>query len=144
MKTLQEFVSESLLNESFEIPSFTVSGMLDLLASTKESDVTKFFLDQGYEEDDHDSKTIFKSIQLLTKECDFSGVNVNDKVFGDLDKQEIINEYGLAKYACWVIYMTDGDSQMLVLAGKKPSAEKILKDFVKGCDRDVDIVTSWN
>lgn len=144
MKALYEFLTESMLVESFNIPSFTVSAMLDLLACKSVADVTNFFTDQGYEEEDYDSNIIFKSIQLLNKECEFSGVNVKPGIFDNPNKQEIVDEYGLSNYNCWVIYMTEGDSQMLLIAGKKHSAEKVLKEFVKGCDRDVDILTSWD
>ena len=69
MKALYEFLTESMLVESFNIPSFTVSAMLDLLACKSVADVTNFFTDQGYEEEDYDSNIIFKSIvpyNLLT------------------------------------------------------------------------------
>jgi hypothetical protein len=128
---------------NFNIPSFTVGAMIDLLNSKTIDEVIMFFTNQGYNEDDNDTDVIFESIRALTDECIFCGVNVNFAVFDNFDRKRIDTEYGLGSYPYWMIYMTEGDTQMLVLAGRGVDSKEVLEKFIGCCDRDVMIVTSW-
>lgn len=145
MKSLSQYITES----KFAIPSFTTNAMEDIFDCKNEDALIKFFDDQGFEVENIDTKTIMNSVQAVKRYCEYrtieSDIDLIDRYNSDeLSRQAVEAELELGTAACWVVYTTDGDTEMLVIESKKPAAEKILRDFVKGCDRDVILAYSWN
>lgn len=148
MKSLSQCIMEAF---GVKIPSYTVNAMMDMLKCKSEDEVRSFFKDEGLEDDAIEGLNvgnIFRSIQTINKECDYLTVDADTDLIdkyssGEISRGAVEAELDIVKATCWVIYMTDGDSSMLILRGKRSSAEKSLKEFVKNCDHDVILAYSW-
>ena len=145
--SLRDYLMESL-NESFNIPTWTVGAMKDILDCKTEDDIIKFYEDSGIDYSILDTKEIIKSIQKLNKEIVWKIVDADDRLIDDyssdvISKGTVEHELGIRNSKYWVIYKTDGDKDMLIMQGSTKSAEKLLKDFVNQSDPDTIIVYSW-
>ena len=148
MKSLSKYIMES---NDFCIPSYTTGAMVDLLSCKSEQEVLDFFMEEGLDDESiemMDISNIWKSIMTLNKHCDFWTVDsdmdlIDTYAAGNISSEAVRMDLDIPKAKCWVVYTTDGDSDMLIIRGKNTSAEKVLKQFVDCCERNTIVAYSW-